>query len=297
MKIYHDFHTVTAADLVRSFAACRDRATLSPLFISNHGRNTHVLIGIDQFNEFIELRHNTAGEPVGPGVLELADWMDDAVIITDATLRIAFANRVAHAICRKRPGSLNGTSLSAELPQFSGSLLEVHARRTLVSNEPSAADLPSPFADNAWLRFQTFPIGDQLVMIFRDISDEVQQHRVADVKKSLLQALDAHGEIGYVRVSPRATIERVDQPLCDLIGLPQQRLINLPLIDLVAKADRPHFRAELDAVIRGAAARKTEIALVGNDGNAKPVIAALATLQGAYGAEGAVILTTPCPAK
>lgn len=291
--LHDDFHAVTAADLVRSFPACRDRATNAPLYISNHGRNSHVLVGVDQFKALL-----AAGSSPGAGahtdeLHELADWMDDAVIVADRDLRIGFANRVAHAVCRKPAASLNGRQFAEALPEIAGTMLEVHARRTLVSSEPSAADLPSPFADHAWLRFQTFPIGERIVMIFRDISEDVQRHRLADVKKALLQAMDAHGAIGYIRASLRGTIDRVDGPFCAMLGLPEERLINLPLVDLVTTASRPDFRAALDHVIRGGPARRIHASLVSNKGEAVDILAAMAPLHGAYGSEGAVILTTP----
>lgn len=293
MQLQDQPSTVSAAELVRSFAACRDRAANAPVFISNHGRNSHVLIGIDQFHELLAAG-KAAGTVHGSDELqELADWMDDAVIVTDHDLRITFANRVAHAVCHKPAGSLNGRQFAEALPEAAGSLLEVHARRTLVSSEPSAADLPSPFAERAWLRFQTFPIGNRVVMIFRDISEDVQRHRLADVKNSLLQAMDAHGGVGYVRASLRGTIDRVDHSFCAMLGLPEKRLIDLPLIDLVTTAARAEFRIALDSVIRGGPALRVRSSLVSNQGGAIDIVAAMATLHGAYGGEGAVILTTP----
>lgn len=288
--------TVSAAELVRSFAVCRDRATLEPLMISNHGRPTHVLMGIEQFRQLSSAGAGR-GMPVGPAegdqVRELADWMDDAVMLLDRDLRVLFANRVAHAVCRVPSGSLNGTMLLEALPNVSGTLLEVHARRTAVSSEPSAADLPSPFVDSAWLRAQTFPVGDRIVMVFRDISEDVQRHRLADVKNALLHAMDVHGGIGYVRASLRGTIERVDAVFCAMLDLPEARLLNVQLVDLLTAASRPLFRESLDAVLRGAGSRRVRADFLSNRGTTVAVVAAMAQLHGAYGAEGAVVLMTP----
>lgn len=292
MKIQQDSSCVSAADIVRSFAACRDRAVSAPLFITNHGRNSHVLLGIEQFQQLTASAGSSPAEPQGDNLRELADWMDDAVIIADHELSIIFANRVAHAICHRPAGSLMGKALITALPELGGSLLEVHARRTQVSSEPSAADLPSPFSKDAWLRFQTFPIGDKVILIFRDISEEVSRHRLADVKEALLQAMDAHGGIGYVRVSLRATIERVDQPFCNLIGLPEDKLVHLPIADLVPVACRPEFREKLEGAIRGAPAQRLETTLLSNTEGMTDVVVSLSSLHGAYGAEGAVLLVT-----
>lgn len=289
----HEELSVTAAELVRSFPACRDKATLRPLFVSNHGRNSHVLVGVERFAELLAAQRGTVTAAGTDELLELADWIDDAVIITDRDLTITFANRVAHAVCHKPAGSLHHCKLTEALPQIAGSLFELHARRTAVSCEPSAADLPSPFAPDAWLRFQTFPIGERLVLLFHDISEEVTHHRLADVKNALLEAMDAHGTIGYIRCSVRGTIERVDLPFCNMLGLPEERLMNLALVDLVTTSHRPDFRSALDSVIRGGAPRRMKLDFISNKGGTIEVIAAAAPLHGAYGAEGAVILTTP----
>ena len=293
MQLQDETSTVSAAELVRSFAACRDRAASAPVFISNHGRNSHVLVGIDQFRELAAAGKSSGIAQQSDELLELADWMDDAVIVTDRDLKINFANRVAHAVCHQPSGSLNGRMFAEAMPEVTGTLLEVHARRTLISSEPSAADLPSPFAQDAWLRLQTFPIGERVVMIFRDISEDVQRHRLADVKSTLLEAMNAHGGIGYIRASLRGTIDRVDGPFCAMLGLPEDRLVNLPVVDLVTTAARPEFRATLDEVIRGGPAQRVRSSLVSNKGGAVDIIAAMAPLHGAYGSEGAVILTTP----
>jgi PAS domain-containing protein len=293
MQVRDENQTVSAAELVRSFAACRDRAVTSPLFIANHGRKSHVLIGVDQYDELLAAGRQSAGTEQSDELRELADWMDEAVIITDRYLRITFANRVAHAVCHKPPTSLNNRPFIEALPEIAGTLLEVHVRHTVVSSELSAADLPSPFAQNAWLRFQTFPVGDRIVMVFRDITEDVQRHRMDDLRSALLLATDAHGGIGFIRVSLRATIDNVAKQFCTMLGLPEDRLMELPVIDLVTTASRPDFRAALDAVIRGKSARQLRSSFVSNTGGSIEMMASMAPLHGAYGVEGAVILTTP----
>ncbi|MFD2430239.1 PAS domain-containing protein [Sphingobium scionense] len=134
-------------------------ATRTPLYITHHGRATHVLLGVNEFRALKAQSGSAHQERAEEQLFALADWVDQAVIICDQDMRVNFVNRVASAICRKPVGQMVGSMLDTVLPSISGSLMEVHVRRTVSGGEPSAADVPSPFADGAWLRLQSFPSG------------------------------------------------------------------------------------------------------------------------------------------
>ncbi|PZU61911.1 MAG: histidine kinase [Sphingobium sp.] len=254
---------VTAADLVRGFSECRDMATRTPLYITHHGRATHVLLGVSAEEK----------------LFALADWVDQAVIICDQDMRVDFVNRVASAICRKPVGQMVGPKLDVVLPSISGSLMEVHVRRTVSGGEPSAADIPSPFADGAWLRLQSFPLGRSTVIMFRD-------------KAAIIEAMTAHGDVGYVRLSVRGTIDAVDVPFTDMLSLPRERVMGVQLTDLVLTHGRAAFRQALERAMQGQGAQCVQTMLLSNRGEAVAVKASIVALHGAYGAEGAVVLIT-----
>ncbi|GAM07178.1 PAS domain-containing protein [Novosphingobium sp. MBES04] len=139
---------VSAAEFVRKFARFRDESHDSPVFITHHGRETHVLCPIDLWNRI------GGGEP-GENPKQrnesanfaLADWIDDGIIACDENMRVVYANRNAHALTKSQPGTLIGPALIEALPCISGSLLEVQARQTLVHGHPNMADIPSPFVE------------------------------------------------------------------------------------------------------------------------------------------------------
>ena len=122
---------VTAADLVRGFSECRDMATRTPLYITHHGRATHVLLGVNEFRALKAQSGSAGQESAEEKLFALADWVDQAVIICDQDMRVDFVNRVASAICRKPVGQMVGPKLDVVLPSISGSLMEVHVRRTV----------------------------------------------------------------------------------------------------------------------------------------------------------------------
>lgn len=259
---------VSAAEFVRKFARFRDEAHDSPVFITHHGRETHVLCPIDVWkNSSCSQAEALAPSRNDCANFALADWIDDGIIACDEDLRIVFANRNAHALLRVRAGTLIGRVLTEALPAIAGSLLEVQVRQTLVHGHPNMADIPSPFVEDAWLRFQAFPLDDRLVIRLHDITQEVARHFKANVKEAIIRALDMHGAISYVRISLRGTIERVDLPFCDLLGLPEERLIGITLADLIPMPDKASFRNHLEQVLRGEEAIRLTTRLLTNRGD------------------------------
>lgn len=283
---------VTAADFVRGFSECRDLANKVPVYVTHHGRPTHVLLSVDAFRSLRETSAHSGQKSTNERLYALADWVDQAVIICDQDMRVVFVNRVARAICRRVNGDMTGHSLAVALPEITGSLMEVHIRRTITGGEPSAADIPSPFADGAWLRLQSFPLGHSTVVMFRDITEDVQRHRMADAKAALIDAMTAQGDIGYVRLSPRGAIEKIGAAFSDIVCLPGERLTGILMADLIITGQRAAFRESLEQAMQGQGAQCINASFLNNRGEIVPTKISIVPLQGAYGMEGAVILTT-----
>ncbi|KAK0344811.1 hypothetical protein LTR94_013118 [Friedmanniomyces endolithicus] len=282
--------SVTAAELVRNFAHWREIGARHPLLITHHGRETHVFMGLDRFKA---LASQDEFDQNPDRLRELAVRMAQGLILCRADFRIDLINPVALAMARRWDRRLEGQMLWDALPELVGTLTEGHARHSQVSGEISAADIPSPFRDDSWLHVETFPFADGIGLLLRDITSDVQRHRLADVKSAILKAMGIHGGVGYARLSNRGFIEYVDATICTLVGLPEARLINAYMTDLIALPQRPHFRQELEAVLRGEGDRRVQAHLLTNDGALLPMEGALVQLRGTYGTEGVVLVMTP----
>lgn len=288
--------SVSAAEFVRNFARLRIEAQSDPIFITNHGRETHVLCDVDTWRSLIDAAQSGSGtsldSPDEDMAFGLADWMNEGIIACDEDLTILFANRVAHGLVRARPGSLVGRSLSNALPRLAGSLMEAQARQTIARGESNMADIPSPFVENGWLRFQTFPLNNRLVLSLRDVTLEVDVHFKASIKEAIIDAMDRHGGISYVRLSQRGTIDRVDATFSRLVDLPEARLTGVTLGDLVAVPDKPRFRAALEAVLRGGDPARLVLSFLSNRGELIQTRTSIVRLDGLYGCDGAVVVIT-----
>lgn len=281
--------SVPAAELVRNFAHWREVGSREPVMVTHHGRETHVFMGLDRF------RTMAVGDdeaPVPDRTFELAARMHQGLVLCGPDLAITYVNGVALAMAKRWDRDLEGQSLWNAFPELAGSLTEAHIRHSLSSGEASAADIPSPFRDDVWLHVQTFPFAGGVALLLRDITADMQRHRLADVKSAILKAMGVHGGVGYVRVSMRGFIEVVNDSFCAMVGLAADRLADVPIADLVELPSRPLFRERLERVLRGEGDMRFATQLLTNEGALAPVDAAIARLHGIYGTEGAVIVVT-----
>jgi PAS domain S-box-containing protein len=284
--------SVAAAELVRNFAHWREIGAQEPVLVTHHGRQTHIFVGLERFQ-------NLAG-PGGPSTSrdrsrELASRIHQGVILCGADLIVDFANNVALAMTRRWDRQLEGRPLFEVLPELAGALTEVHIRHSMASGEASAADIPSPFRADAWLHFETFPFAGGVALLLRDITSDMQRHRLADVKSAILKAMGVHGEVGYVRLSTRGFIAIADGAFCRMVGLPEERLTGVTLSDLIALPARPALREALESVLKGEGDRRIETRLLSNEGVTIAVEAGLVQLHGTYGTEGAIMVVTGRP--
>lgn len=282
--------SVPAAELVRNFAHWREVGSREPVMVTHHGRETHVFMGLDRFRT---LAVEDGGAPAPDRTLELAARIHQGMILCRGDLTVDYANGVALAMTRRWDRQLEGQLLWDAFPELSGTLTEAHIRHSLASGEASAADLPSPFREDSWLHLQTFPFAEGVAMLMRDITADMQRHRLADVKSAILKAMSVHGGVSYVRVSVRGFIEVADDSFCAMMGLPPERLTKVAVADLVELTARPLFRTQLEGVLRGEGDRRVTTHLLTNVGTVVSVDAAIARLHGIYGTEGAILLMTP----
>lgn len=279
--------TVSAADFVRNFAKWREAAHSQPVYITNHGRSSHVLTTIDFFDRLNEI---TGSEDLSQASLfGLADWVDEAIVVCNEHEHVVFANRLATAKCGIAPIS-PGKKLIEMIPSLGGTLAEVQYRRTLDTREASSVDLPSPFSQGGWLNLRCFPLRELTVLMLKDITEDVERYRLADVKEAMLHAISLQETTGYLRVSLRGTIERADESFCKWIGLDEDRINGVQLIDMVSRKDRVKFRDHLEEILTGAGPVVLDTKFTPNHAGELALRCSIVGLHGAYGTEGAVIV-------
>lgn len=283
---------VSAADFVRSFAKWREIARTEPVKIAQHGRVTHVLSSCGDYAALEDLsRSMNAIDPAA--MFELAEWLDSAIVAIDQDANVVFSNRVADAITGVHLPRSAGQNILDICPAISGTVAEVHLRRTLAAREPTSIDMPSPFKEGMWLHFRSFPLRDLTVLTFNDITEDVKRYRLADTKEAIVNAISVNGALGYMRLSIRGTIERADPSICSWLGLTEERLRGVAFVDILAREVRVIGRQLIESTLTGNAPQMGDLRLMTNEGDVQ-LKCSCAPLVGTIGAEGVVMILIRC---
>lgn len=280
---------VRASEFARQFGHLSQAGRT--VFVTHHGRETHALLPIANYHEFVATAKSDDHEAIFSNQ-ELADWLPLLLVVIDDQRTIVMANRTAHAMARKTEGTLPGHGLFDAFPALRETMFEGYCNRTERTGEPCSFELPGLFGADTWHRMEMFWTHRGVVMLALDITDDVKTYRLADRKKALIDALLAHGGIGYIWFNVRGRIEQVDEAMSEMLQLPHERLTNISVVDLVPVGQRVMLREAIEEVLSHGGAQRFETEFLCNDGTAVPVVGAVKDLRGVYGSEGGVMVVT-----
>lgn len=277
---------IPAAEFARRFGQIRDEAGAAPIWVTNHGRPTHVFLSTGQYEEIAA--HSEASSL--PAVTDLADWVQHGVLILDDDLNILLANDVAHALLLRPRGQIVGEPIFAALPEFEHSLFESHLRQAAASGERAMCDLASPVREGAWLRADFIPCARALTVLLRDVTRDIHTDAEADSNATIVAALRDHPHIGYLAVDARGRIEQANQGFLDWIALPETRIRGALAADLVLSAERAAFREALDQVLSTGRPATIDTRLLANAGDVLDVVCSIRSAEQRAAPRGAVIV-------
>lgn len=281
--------TVASSDFARKFGHIRQES--GAVFVTHHGRETHALVPISTYRELVAKRAASTAE-TEPSIEELSEWLPLSLFVVRKDGTVVLANHTSHAAAGVPEGSLVGRALLEAMPALKGTMFAAYFKRALGTGEPCSFDQPSVYRDGRWMRFDIHPSHATATILARDITDDIALNRYADAKEAIIDAIAAHGAIGYIRLNIRGRIEQVDRAICDVLALPAERLAGLMVSDLVPLAGRAAFRDVVERILSGGSAERFETQFLCNDGSLVALTGAMRELRGVYGSEGAVIVTT-----
>lgn len=283
---------VAAADFVRNFAAVRDRASATPIFVTHHGRDSHVLCSVEAYHR-LAARQGGGDDPIGLMTAQLAAWIDQGLILIDRAGTILHANAALVAIADCDPARLTDRNVFSAVPALAGSLAEAYLHRALRTHEAALFEMQSPFHAESWLQCRLAPIGDHLAILLRDITRDVHDvHRLGE-QEDVLRALEFNRDVAFVRLSMRAFVEKANRNFGSLIGLAVDRVIGVHFCDLIDAQDRTRMRDELEQVLGDGLGRHVEARLIDGHGDPMLVRMGLAPTRNRYASDGATIIVSP----
>jgi hypothetical protein len=283
---------VTAADFVRHFGQWRQSSHQQPVFVTHHGRDTHVLLEAEQFASFAQHAPDLVEhEPFG--IRDVLERVSQAAVLCDDALRVRYANHTALALAHRLGGLSADVALWTLFPDFLGTLAQTYIERVLANHEPYSVDLPSPLRSGGWLRLDAFPIHEGIGFILSDITEDVERNRLGDWRVAMLNTLKHHDGIGWAQLSLRGCIAGIGGTFGKIIALPEDRIIGASILDLVARPQRVAFREALEQVFELGEVAALKTAFLTNVGTILPASVTLGQVRGPYRQEGAIVLVTP----
>jgi len=292
MTYLQQAESVSSADFVRQFGRWQGQVAAGPLFVTYHGRARLVAMSVDRYHALAEAgtaaghgpdaRHETLVGRIGEGFLAF-----------DAALCIVEANPVACAHLRTSAATLIGQPLGEAHPDFYRTLAYSYLLRATQAGEAATFEVPSAAYPGNWLRLHSFPYGTGAACLFRNVTGAREARREAAASAALAAAMGAHRAVGCARLSPRATIVRVDRALAELAGFASETLRGVRLTDIMPLNRRVAAADRVEAVLAGEEVAAFDSALMVNRGGEIEVRIGLARIGGEAASEGAVAVVTP----
>ncbi len=294
MATVQEPHRVSAADFIRGFANWRLQSARSPVVVTHHGKDAHVLISLDDYRRLDGDAVDVAGatDRLQQSLAGLAESIRDGVILIDRQLRIVAANPAACDMLERPCADLIGAPLMTAAPRIEGSLLAHHIVRLIDHRERFAGDVPDILRPRQWLRVDLVPAPVGGALILRDVSDALSGFAANDARQALLAAVEAQGEIGHARISVREAVEAANDTLLEMIGVDAAAIRRVRFSALLAIGYRAAFAEGLEELFRSGHPVRLASQIVTRDGDAIAVTLTITEVRGPYVSDGAVVLVT-----
>lgn len=294
MATVQEPHRVSAADFIRGFANWRLQSARSPVVVTHHGKEAHVLISLDDYRRLDGDTVDVAGatDRLQQSLAGLTESIRDGVILIDRQLRIVAANPAACDMLERPCADLIGAPLMTAAPRIEGSLLAHHIIRLIDHRERFAGDVPDILRPRQWLRVDLVPAPLGGALILRDVSDALSGFAANDAGQALLAAVEAQGEIGHARISVREAVEAANDTLLEMIGVDAAAIRRVRFSALLAIGYRAAFAEGLEELFRSGHPVRLASQIVTRDGDAIAVTLTITEVRGPYVSDGAVVLVT-----
>ncbi|MGQ3099604.1 MAG: PAS domain-containing protein [Sphingopyxis solisilvae] len=294
MATVQEPHRVSAADFIRGFANWRLQSARSPVVVTHHGKDAHVLISLDDYRRLGPSADGGGRTPdwLQQSLAPLVESLRDAIILMDRDWRIAAINPAACDMVEMACADLVGQPLSRAVPSVEGSLLVHHIVRLLDHRERFSGEVPDLLRPRQWTQVDLIPLPVGGAIVLRDITAAIDENRSADACRVLLGAIEAEGSIGHARLSVRETVEDANAALTAMVGVDRAAITRVRFSALLPISHRAAFGEALETVFRTGQVMRIASQLATRDGGAIDVQLSIAERRGRYASDGAVVLVT-----
>lgn len=283
---------VSSADFVRGFANWRVQSARTPVVVTHHGKDAHVLISLDEYRRLGDGGGEGDNASLRYSKMLLLESVRDALILIDRERRIAALNPAASDMFEIAAAGLAGQPLTAALPTIEASCIYPHIIRMIDYRERFSGELPSLLRPGQWLRADLVPLPVGGAIILRDVSETIAARERASAQQAAIRAIDVDAGIGHALISVRDTVEYANDALIRMIGVSEEAIRRVRFSALLAMSVRHQFSEAIETLFGTGSPARLESELVSREGLAVPVTLSVVERRGTYGSEGAAVVVT-----
>lgn len=282
-------HAVTATDFIRHFKTHARSAEAGPIQILNHGQPAWTFVSADYFSFLVQ---NSLAHPVDHEEALLLDLVLDTIPISisfiDPQLRLTRINVAGRHNLGLSEAETRGRSVIDLLWRTEQQFIIEALRRVLNTGHGEVLEVDSPQKVVRTYRMHIEKIGDGIILLGEDITNETHLKRDGNPVDSYMSVLDGIPGLAHGRFNARGIISFASPNLASMIRTDRDRVIGMRLPALFGTASRTRVADALEELLDHEVAFTLEGSLQGGGGTDSIAVTISATCI--HGRGGAFML-------
>jgi PAS domain S-box-containing protein len=214
--------------------------------------------------QFFGSTSGTKLEPVAT-IITVLESITDAVYLLDTEWCFIYLNARAEELCQRTRAELLGTSLWAQFPESTGTIIEQEYRQALATGVATAFELFYP-PFGKWFEVRAYPSPVGLVVYFQDITSERAVQAELQLQSQLLNQVP----VAVIATDLAGTILHWNTHATTLYGWKPAEVIGKQIGPLTISDGDLHKREAIWSVLRAGKPWSGEITALRTDGTTFP---------------------------
>lgn len=292
-----DRDAVSAAEVIRNFGYWQQQALSRPVTVTHHGRARVTLISAEEYERLTGTGEAAPASPNsgGPALDTLLDQMAEGFILFDREMRVIRMNAVAEAWFGRDRNELVGKDPSVVFGMVYDSIVLEGLRKALTDGEITSFEAPSALFPGRRIRLRVFPYQDGIGVLFINITELERLRHLAAENQACCQAIEAHGQIGMVRLDGRGRVLSADATFEKLSGFNASALSSVRIFDIINPGTRRRVQTAFEDVMSDRRPVEVAASLISRQEGEREVSLSMSALVRDFTAQGVIVLVADRP--
>lgn len=172
----------------------------------------------------------------GERIANILESTTDAFFSLDRQQRFTFVNERAAQVLKQSREELLGSNVGVAFPEATSSQFYTECRNVAVSRrEAHFEEFYAPLGK--WFEVHAYPHEEGIAIYFRDVTERKRgEEQLREAEERFHSAFD-NTPVGMALVSPEGRYTQVNHAFCELLGYPEEELLDKTYMDLTYPED------------------------------------------------------------